>query len=334
MIEMIIIDTLRQQMNKHGENGTAFLFGVNFEMDECFLVSTPIECNELHFDIKGVKNQYPHCLDVDSFAIIPAPIECNEYRRKFEIVHSALSRGDTFLLNLTVATKIATKLSLAEIYSNSVAPYKLYIPKRFVCFSPETFVRIENGKIYSHPMKGTIDSSVPNAKATILSDYKEQCEHNTIVDLIRNDLSQVANNVTVTQFRYVEDLGSILQVSSEIEGVLTPHYHNNIGDTIVKLLPAGSISGAPKESTIKLIRDSEGERRGFYTGIIGYFDGINLDSGVLIRYIEERKDGLYFRSGGGITARSNWSNEYNEILYTNPLVSTKTQKKFFEIIVN
>ena len=82
-----------------------------------------------------------------------------------------------------------------------------------------------------------------------------------------------------------------------------------------KLLPAGSISGAPKEKTVQIIQQAEGEKRGYYTGIFGYFDGNNLESAVAIRYIEKNEQGeMLFRSGGGITSQSSLEEEYQEIL--------------------
>jgi len=82
----------------------------------------------------------------------------------------------------------------------------------------------------------------------------------------------------------------------------------------MRLLPAGSVSGAPKKKTVEIIRNAEGQDRGYYTGIFGFFDGNNLDSGVMIRYIEKIGDQLVYRSGGGITTHSNWKSEYQELI--------------------
>jgi len=167
-------------------------------------------------------------------------------------------------------------------------------------------------------MKGTIAADIPNAKAIILADKKEKAEHSTIVDLIRNDLNLVATKVKVERFRYVEKIRTrqkdLLQVSSEITGSLPTNYAEQIGDILMKLLPAGSISGAPKKKTVEIIQAAEGQERGYYTGVFGYFDGKNLDSGVMIRYIEKNANGLYYRSGGGITTFSDCEKEYQELL--------------------
>ena len=162
-------------------------------------------------------------------------------------------------------------------------------------------------------MKGTIDATLPDAENRLLQNHKETCEHYTIVDLIRNDLNIVATRVQVKRFRYVEKIhtsqGEILQTSSEISG-----WQNELGTLLFKLLPAGSISGAPKAATQKLIRQAEGLPRGYYSGVFGYFDGQTLDSAVLIRFIEKVDNRYYFRSGGGITVNSQAKEEYQEIL--------------------
>ena len=166
-------------------------------------------------------------------------------------------------------------------------------------------------------MKGTIDASLPNARERILADKKEEAEHATIVDLIRNDLSQVASEVTVSRYRYIDELqtnrGRLLQVSSEIRGKLPEDWKASLGDILFRLLPAGSITGAPKKKTMQIISEAETYERGFYTGVMGYFDGSSLDSAVMIRFVEQEGDRMYFKSGGGITCRSEVESEYHEM---------------------
>ena len=168
-------------------------------------------------------------------------------------------------------------------------------------------------------MKGTIDASIPQAEELILKSEKEKAEHATIVDLIRNDLSIRSFNVKATRFRYAEIINSgkdsLIQVSSEVSGELKENYYNSLGNAIFDLLPAGSVTGAPKPKTIEVILDAENYDRGYYTGIAGYFDGKDLDSFVLIRFIERDSTGeFWYKSGGGITHLSNAEDEYNELL--------------------
>jgi para-aminobenzoate synthetase component I len=167
-------------------------------------------------------------------------------------------------------------------------------------------------------MKGTIDASLPHAREKILGDEKESAEHATIVDLIRNDLSMVAKNVHVSSFRYVDEIRThdktLLQVSSTIRGNLPEDFTCRIGDILFRLLPAGSVTGAPKKRTVEIIREAEQYDRGYYTGICGYFDGQRLESGVMIRFIENIGGQLYYKSGGGITAWSTVESEYQEMI--------------------
>ncbi len=312
------IDDIRLKMNNAGSANEPFLFGINYEMSEGFFVTDPLSQADLLFQINGTGNKLVYEVDNMQSDLRIHPISYAQYQHKFDTIHKGLRRGDSFLTNLTVKTPIETNLSLLDIFNRSKAPYQLYLPDRFVCFSPERFVQIANECISSNPMKGTIDASVENAEQVILTDFKETAEHNTIVDLIRNDLSMVAHNVRVERFRYIDRIKSrskeILQVSSEIAGDLETDYHSHLGDIIFKLLPAGSISGAPKAATVRLIRSAEGEGRGYYTGIFGYYDGTNFDSAVLIRFIEQNGNQMYFRSGGGITAYSKCEDEYQEVL--------------------
>ena len=169
----------------------------------------------------------------------------------------------------------------------------------------------------SYPMKGTIDASIPSAAQLLMNDPKETAEHATIVDLIRNDLSMVANRVSVSRYRYMDRLqtnrGVIFQTSSEIQGILPENYQEHLGDIIFRLLPAGSITGAPKRKTMQIIQEAETYDRGFYTGVMGYSDGIDLDSAVMIRFVEQEGEKMYFKSGGGITCQSDVESEYNEM---------------------
>ena len=148
---------------------------------------------------------------------------------------------------------------------------------------------------------------------------KEAAEHATIVDLIRNDLSIIAEQVQVKRYRYVDHLttnkGEILQTSSEITGQLPTDYRENIGTLLFRLLPAGSITGAPKPRTMEIIDAAEGYERDFYTGVMGCYNQGQLDSAVMIRFIDQDKNGqLHYKAGGGITAQSNNDDEYKEVI--------------------
>lgn len=308
-----------QQLNAWGTQKIPFLFMVDFEMQKPLAWKlSEVDPSEIKYNIHGFTNvpvrHYPS--SVGNIKVFPNSFE--EYEKKFNLVFEQLKYGYSFLVNLTDKTRIETELSLSFLFEQSKARYKLLFRDEFLVFSPEIFVQIKDGKLFSFPMKGTIDANIPNAREKIINDPKEFAEHVTIVDLIRNDLSQVASNVKVKRFRYMEEIRThgknLLQVSSEIVGDLTLGYASRIGDLILSLLPAGSVSGAPKSKTVEIIRTAEEEKRGYYTGVFGYFDGVNLDSGVMIRYIERSGDKLFYRSGGGITTQSNARTEYQELI--------------------
>lgn len=311
--------TVRQAMNKASHAGRPYLFAIDFEGSEALFLENPLNQQHIGFSTpaasnKGIASAQQVCAD-----IMPTPLPPEDYKRKWDIIKKALLRGDTYLANLTIRTPVQCKLTLESIFLQSNSLYQLYIPERFVCFSPERFVKITStGRISTNPMKGTIDASIKNAKEILLNNIKEIEEHNTIVDLLRNDLSIWASKVEIKRFRYVEKVatnqGDLLQASSEIEGQLPVDYRRRLGDIIFDMLPAGSCTGAPKKSTAAVIRQAEGETRGYYTGVFGYFDGAALDSAVMIRFIEEANGKFFFRSGGGITARSDWKDEYHEML--------------------
>ena len=230
----------------------------------------------------------------------------------------AIHAGNSYLVNLTAPTPVETDLTLLEIFQRSEARYKLWVKNHFVVFSPEIFVRICEGQISSYPMKGTIDARIPQAEQIILQDEKEAAEHATIVDLIRNDLSQIATHVHVARYRYIDRLethhGPLLQVSSEVTGTLPATWQSCVGDLLFTLLPAGSITGAPKPKTLEIIAKAEGYERGFYTGVMGIYDGKQLDSAVMIRFMEQQGERMLFKSGGGITAKSDCHKEYEELI--------------------
>lgn len=251
--------------------------------------------------------------------VATCPIEEDTYRNAFQQVQDGI-QGNSYLLNLTFPTEVHTDYTLEDIFTAAQAAYKVYCQDKFVFFSPESFIRIADNKIYSYPMKGTIDATLPNALQELIDSPKELYEHYTIVDLIRNDLALVSADVTVEKFRYHELIETasghkIYQTSSIIRGKLEESWKDHIGEMLQKLLPAGSISGAPKAKTLEIIHAAELDDRGFYSGITGIFDGDSLDSCVNIRFIEQKGRGRYtYRSGGGITCNSNCLDEYNELI--------------------
>ncbi len=299
------------KLNRLTAEGTPYLLITDFKA-ETLLVYTlkELDDEDIAFSFKSNVQQSSTPLHTD-------PIDFIIYKKGFDKVIEHIKRGETYLLNYTCSTPIKTPLTLYEIYEKAHAKFKLRYKNSFICFSPERFIKIEDCIISTYPMKGTIDASLSNAKKSIMEDPKELAEHIMVVDLLRNDLGIVAKNINVEKFRYVESLHTgnkeLLQVSSKITGHLPLEWRENFGDIIMKLLPAGSITGTPKKSTVEIIEAVELQERGFFTGIFGYFDGHDFDSAVMIRFIENYQGQMVYKSGGGITLDSQSRKEYQEM---------------------
>ena len=316
---MVTPDCAAHLMNLYGKQAQPFLFIIDFDCQKPIVLRLD-EVLEDHvlFDLQGFTNVHAQDSPHKNLHFQKFPVPYHVYKNAFDHVQRHIAEGNTYLLNLTAATRIESNYSLSDLFFRSAAKFKLLYENSFVVFSPELFVCIEDSIISSYPMKGTIDAGLPQAEKQILSDEKEMAEHATIVDLIRNDLSMVANHVTVERYRYIDRIRThekeLLQVSSKITGRLDGNYRERLGDILFQLLPAGSVSGAPKTKTVEIIKETEQYDRGYYTGVFGYFNGARLESGVMIRFIENIDGTLYYKSGGGITAYSNPASEYQEMV--------------------
>ncbi|MEJ0028953.1 MAG: aminodeoxychorismate synthase component I [Bacteroidota bacterium] len=295
---------MTELFNEYWRKKKPFVFIIDFELKKPKI--WPLPSNEILFEFNSKGNNKP-------IELATEPIPFDTYKTKFDVVMDHLLYGDSFITNLTIKTKINLNVSLRDVFYACSARYKI-LTDNFLCFSPETFIRIEDNVISTYPMKGTIDASIPNAEAKILSDQKELAEHVTIVDLLRNDLSMIADNVP----RYKISLRRTSQklIASELgdQRKVVAIIRTRSGWLPVITIARRLYQRRPKRKTIEVIRQAEGEERGYYTGICGYFDGHTLDSGVMIRFIEQTNSDLYYRSGGGITTQSDVSLEYQEAL--------------------
>ena len=313
-------ELIKEKLNKFGSLKEPFLFILSYDLSKFYIQKLSNLPSTIKFELNFKEHQKIKTIQKNKLEKFP--LSFKEYKKKFDTLQDEIKEGNSYLLNLTAKTKIKTAISLDDIYANTQAKFKLRFQNQdedFVCFSPERFVEIKNNKISTYPMKGTIDASIVNAQARILGDIKEMAEHTMVVDLLRNDLGIVGSKVRVEKFRYVEKINAgnkkLFQVSSKISANLQNNWHENIGDILTSLLPAGSITGTPKKKTIEILNKVEEYDRGFYTGVFGVFDGVNLDSSVMIRFIEKDKNAeLFYKSGGGITCDSNVDLEYQELL--------------------
>ncbi len=307
-------------MNSYGSCRIPFFFMISYDTNESiiFRVSQQPQTESIRFSFPHQRNFQPTLTVKTTPNLKFDPPDKSIYSKQFNRVQQEMQLGNIYLLNLTRSTPVHSDAALEEIFFQANAKYKVYYPGHFVVFSPETFVRIQDGIISTHPMKGTIRVDQPNALEMLRRNEKERAEHASVVDLLRNDLGQVADWVHVSQFRYFEKINAgeyeLWQTSSEIKGQLPDTFHQSLGDLIFSMLPAGSISGVPKNKALDIIREVENHDRGFYTGIAGIFDGHNLDSCVMIRFIENTPAGLVYKSGGGIHRMSDLESEYQEMI--------------------
>jgi para-aminobenzoate synthetase component 1 len=306
-----------EQINTLAKQRTPFLFITSFEQDKIFAQPLDTLDDDIFYKLEDWRN-YPLKKRTKEFTFSKFPVDFSTYKKALNEVLEEIRSGNTYLLNLTFRTPVESSFTLKEIFTYAKAKFKLYFKDEFICFSPERFVEIKENTIATYPMKGTIDANLPDAKESILADEKEMAEHVMIVDLMRNDLGIIGSNVKVEQFRYLEKIKAgkkeLLQVSSKITATLPTDWKDNLGTLLSQILPAGSISGTPKKSTLNIINHIENFDRGFYTGVFGVFDGESLRSGVMIRFIEKENNQFFYKSGGGITIDSDAKSEYEELI--------------------
>lgn len=325
-IKKLNFSTDFNSLSAWGRQGTPFFALVDFDGN---LVASPIEN-----PVGGAPNQESiGWINTESGAIwfrfrdkpirsaqgaerirLLAPPDRQKVINYIKALQAELGDGFSYLVNFCSQSGVSVSESPQSLFDQSAAPYTVWFEDHFISFSPEAFITVTGDQIATTPMKGTGFDA-----ARLLADEKEQAEHATVVDLLRNDLGRVAENITVNEYRYLTEIrqsdGRILyQTSTRITGEMPADWRATIGEWLPRLLPAGSITGAPKKKTIELIRKYETEPRGFFTGVAVLFDGETLMSSVLIRYLDLASQPLKFRSGAGITIYSDPEEEYQEIL--------------------
>ena len=186
--------------------------------------------------------------------------------------------------------------------------------------SPETLVRLEDGILHTFPLAGTRRrGATPEEDAKLerelLADEKELAEHNMLVDLGRNDLGKISEfgSVEVEKYHVIERYSHVMHIGSTVRGKLRKD--KDAIDAIDSVLPAGTLSGAPKLRACQLINNLENNKRGIYGGAVGYIDFTgNMDVCIAIRLAYKKKDKVFVRSGAGIVADSVPENEYHECI--------------------
>jgi anthranilate synthase component I len=200
--------------------------------------------------------------------------------------------------------------------------------------SPEAQLIIKNGKAILHPIAGTFrrtgnDETDHEAAALLLTDKKENAEHVMLVDLARNDLSRVCDDVTVKQFKEIQYYSHVIHMVSEVTGKVRKE--SNVFELLAKTFPAGTLSGAPKIKAMQLINEYEPTARSFYGGAIGFvgFDG-SCNHAIMIRTFLSRNNTLICQAGAGVVAASKPESELHEV--NNKLGALKKAITFAETI--
>ena len=250
-----------------------------------------------------------------------------EYCRKVEEIKHFIREGDIFQLVFSNPMKAAYEGSLLDTYrvlrTTNPSPYMFYFSGDDVEMagaSPETLVKVEDREIRTFPLAGTRPRGKTYAEdqrleRELLADEKERAEHNMLVDLGRNDLGRLCRfgSVEVEKYMSVEKYSHVMHIGSAVKGILRDD--RQAVDALGAVLPAGTLSGAPKIRACQLINDLEGDRRGIYGGAIGYVDFTgNLDTCIAIRFACKRNGKVFVRSGAGIVADSVPENEYQECI--------------------
>ncbi|MCR5199886.1 MAG: anthranilate synthase component I [Saccharofermentans sp.] len=238
-----------------------------------------------------------------------------------------IKEGDIFQIVLSNRLSAPFEGSLLNTYrvlrTINPSPYMFYFSGTDVEVagaSPETLVKLQDGILHTFPLAGTRPrGKTPEEdkalEAELLADEKELAEHNMLVDLGRNDLGKISKfgSVEVEKLHSIERFSHVMHIGSTVRGEITDDH--DAFDAIEAVLPAGTLSGAPKIRACQLIGELENNKRGIYGGAIGYIDFTgNMDTCIAIRLVFKKNGKVFVRSGAGIVADSDPEKEYQECL--------------------
>ena len=250
-----------------------------------------------------------------------------QYCAMVEKAKEHIREGDIFQIVLSNRLSAPFEGSLLNTYrvlrTINPSPYMFYFAGTDVEVagaSPETLVKLENGVLHTFPLAGTrprgkTEEEDKALEAELLADEKELAEHNMLVDLGRNDLGKISRfgTVEVEKLHSIERFSHVMHIGSTVRGIIRED--KDALDAIEAVLPAGTLSGAPKIRACQLIGDLENNKRGIYGGAIGYIDFTgNMDTCIAIRIAYKKNGRVFVRSGAGIVADSDPEKEYQECL--------------------
>ncbi len=249
----------------------------------------------------------------------------DQYCKMVEKAKHYIKEGDIFQVVLSNRFEADYEGDLLNTYRTlrtiNPSPYMFYFGSKeleIAGASPETLVKLENGKLYTYPLAGTRKRGKTKEEdealeKDLLSDEKELAEHNMLVDLGRNDIGKISKfgSVEVEKYMSIEKFSHVMHIGSTVSGQI----QDNMGqlDAIGSILPAGTLSGAPKIRALEIINELENNKRGIYGGAIGYLDFTgNLDTCIGIRIAFKKNNKVFVRVGAGIVYDSIPDNEYIE----------------------
>lgn len=250
-----------------------------------------------------------------------------EYCYMVEKAKHYIKEGDIFQAVLSNRVEAEAEGSLLDTYrvlrTINPSPYMFYFSSddiEIAGASPETLVKLENDKLYTFPLAGTRPRGKSlredqELEAELLADPKELAEHNMLVDLGRNDLGRISRfgTVQVEKYMSVERFSHVMHIGSTVSGEIRKN--KTAMDAVSAVLPAGTLSGAPKLRACEIINELENNKRGIYGGAIGYIDFTgNMDTCIAIRLAYKKNGKVFIRSGAGIVADSVPGKEYEECL--------------------
>jgi anthranilate synthase component 1 len=238
-----------------------------------------------------------------------------------------IREGDIFQVVLSNRFEADFKGSLLNTYrilrTTNPSPYMFYLSGddiEIAGASPETLVKLQDGVLYTFPLAGTrprgkTDEEDMELEKELLSDPKELAEHNMLVDLGRNDIGRISRfgTVEVENYMTIERFSHVMHIGSTVKGLIRDD--RDALSAIDAILPAGTLSGAPKIRACEIINELENNKRGIYGGAIGYLDFTgNLDTCIAIRIAYKKNGKVFIRSGAGIVADSVPESEYQECI--------------------
>ncbi len=277
-----------------------------------------------HILIKGdVSEPKPLKLNSEFRQLFDKEAYCDMVRKAKEYIYE----GDIFQVVLSNRLEADIEGSLLDTYrvlrTTNPSPYMFYFSSddlEIAGASPETLVKLENGTLYTFPLAGTrargeTPEEDARLEAELLGDEKEIAEHNMLVDLGRNDIGRIAQigSVEVEKYMSIERFSHVMHIGSTVKGEIKEGC--DALDAVDSILPAGTLSGAPKLRALEIINELENNKRGIYGGAVGYIDfSGNLDTCIAIRLVFSKNGKAFVRSGAGIVADSNPESEYQECI--------------------